>query len=131
MADSKKISLSAGAIVRDILLKDDAVRQRTNKVFPIATDTANLPYILYRRADLQHNPSKAGSPGADTVLMEVVCYASSYEKSVELAEAVRAALDYRQGEKDGLTMRSCTLSGSSEGWEDDAFAQQLDFTIKI
>lgn len=127
----KKTSLSAGAIIRDILMKDDAVKQRTNKIFPVATDTANLPYILYRRADLQHNPTKAGQPGADTVIIEVVCYTVKYAEGVELAEAVRAALDYKQGEKDGLEMRSCTLSGGEEGWEDDAFVQQLNFTIKL
>lgn len=124
-------SLSAGAIIRDILLGDDEVRKRTNKVFPVATDTANLPYILYRRVGLQHNPSKAGTPGADTVIMEVVCYTATYAEGIELAEAVRSALDYAQGEKGGMVMRSCTLSGSEEGWDSDAFAQELEFIIKI
>lgn len=128
---TKRTSLSVGAIIRDILMKDEAVRQRTNKIFPVATDTANLPYILYRRADLQHNPTKAGQPGADTVIIEVVCYTATYAEGIELAETVRTALDYSKGGKDGLAMRSCTLSGSEEGWEDDAFVQQLDFTIKI
>lgn len=131
MAGIKKTSLSVGAVIRDLLIKDEAVRGFTEKVFPVATDSANLPYILYRRADFQHNPVKAGGPGADTVVIEVVCYADSYAKSIEMAEAVRAALDYKQGEKDGLIMRSCTLTGSEEGWADDAFAQQLDFTIKL
>ena len=43
----KQSSLSAGAIIRDILLTDEEVKKRTNKVFPIAIDNAQLPYILY------------------------------------------------------------------------------------
>lgn len=126
-----KTSLSAGAIIREILLADADVKQRTNKIFPVVTSKAELPYILYRRAALQHNPTKAGQPGADTVTMEVFCYTASYADGVELAEAVRKALDYAQGEKDGLIMRSCTLVDSEEDFTDDAFVQCLSFNVKI
>lgn len=131
MAANKKTSLSAGSIIRDMLLYDTEVKKRTNKVFPVAIDNAVLPYILYRRASLEQNPTKAGYPGADTVAIEVVCYTEKYAESVELAEAVRAALDGKQGEKDGLVMRSCTLVDSEEGYDSDAFAQQLMFNVKI
>lgn len=131
MAANKKTSLSAGSIIRDMLLKDAEVKKRTNKVFPVATDTAVLPYILYRRASMEQNPTKAGYPGADTVAIEVVCYTEKYADGVELAEAVRAALDGKQGEKDGLVMRSCILTDSEEGYDSDAYAQQLIFNIKI
>ncbi len=130
MANNKS-SLSAGAVIRNILLSDEEVKKRANKVFPIVIDKATLPYILYRRASLQHSPTKAGLPGADTVTMEVVCYTARYADGVELAEAVRAALDYKQGERDGVTMRSCVLTDSEEGYEDDAFLQQLIFQVKI
>ena len=124
-------SLSAGGIIRDLLMNDPEVKRRTNKVFPIATEKAVLPYILYRRAALNHNPTKAGMPGADTVQIEVVCYTAKYIEGVELAEAVRAALDYKKGEKEGLVMRSCTLADSDEGYDDDAFVQSLVFNVKI
>lgn len=126
-----KTSLSAGAIIRSILLADEEVKKRTNKVFPIVIDKAQLPYILYRRASLQHNPVKERMPGADTVTMEVVCYTAKYADGVELAEAVRAALDHASAELDGVVMRSCSLADSEEGYEDDAFVQQLVFQVKI
>ena len=126
-----KTSLSAGAVIREILLADADVRRRTNKIFPVVTSKAELPYILYRRAALQHNPTKAGLPGADTVTMEVFCYTANYADGVELAEAVRKALDYAQGEKDGLVMRSCTLVDSEEDFTDDAFVQCLSFSVRI
>jgi len=125
-----KTSLSAGEIIRAILIEDSEVAARTNKVFPVATDSAELPYILYRRTQLTKEPVK-GSRGADTVGIEVLCYSADYTEGVELAEAVRGALDNAQGEKDGLVMRSCVLSDSEEGWQADAYVQQLVFEVKI
>ena len=47
-----KSSLSAGIVIRAVLLEDADVSARTKKVFPIAVDTAELPYIVYRRISL-------------------------------------------------------------------------------
>lgn len=126
---ANKTSLSAGEIIRAVLTSDETVMGIVTKVFPVATDEARLPYVMYRRANMEQVPSKGF--GADTVGIEVTCYAEQYTQSVELAEAVRAALDGKQAEIDGLRMRSCVLTDSEEAWEDDAYVQQLVFTIKI
>ena len=129
--DNNKSSLSAGEIIRDILVNDTDVMAIANKVYPVVVDSAVLPYIVYRRTQLQQDPTKQGR-GADTVGIEVICYAAGYTQSVELAEAVRAALDYATGStQDGLVMRSCYLSDSEEAWQDDAYLQQLVFTVKM
>lgn len=125
-----RTSLSAGSLIREILLKDAEVASRTNKIFPIATSEAKLPYILYRRSALNQDPVKKGQ-GPDTVDIEIICYTDKYKEGLELAEAVRAALDGRSYESDGMSMRSCLLTDSQEGYDSDAFAQQLLFTIKI
>lgn len=126
-----KTSLSAGAIVRAVLMADPEVASRTNKIFPVVTPTAELPYIVYRRAELEANPQKSGQPGADTIQMEVACYTARYAEGVELAEAVRGALDYASAEHDGQSMRGCFLAGAEELYQDDAFVQHLIFNIKI
>ena len=126
-----KTSLSAGAVIRGILIADTDVMRIAKKVFPVVTDKAELPYVAYRRSRLENNPTKAKNPGADTVQIDINCYAATYEKSIELAEAVRAALDYVQGEKDGLVMRSCTLVDGEEIYEDDAYVQCLTFQVQI
>ena len=126
-----KTSLSAGAVIRGILIADTDVMRIAKKVFPVVTDKAELPYVAYRRSRLEHNPTKAKNPGADTVQIDINCYAATYEKSIELAEAVRAALDYVQGEKDCLVMRSCTLVDGEEIYEDDAYVQCLTFQVQI
>ena len=127
---ANKTSLSAGEIIREILSSDPEVVARTNKIFPVAVDNADLPYVLYRRVQLEQVPVK-DRRGADTVGIEIMCYTAQYTEGVELAEAVRAALDGRQTELDGLRMRSCFLSDSEEAWQDDAYVQQLIFTVKI
>ncbi len=123
-------SLSAGLIINDILSNDEAVQAIVTDVFPIVSDEAKLPYIAYRRINYDQDPVKSGY-GADTIQVEVSCYAEKYAESVELAEAVRAALDGAQKGVDDVMMRSCYLSSSSEDWENDAFVQSLIFTIKI
>ena len=125
-----KTSLSAGEIIHAILTADSEVMARATKVFPVVEDKAELPYIVYRRTQLEQVPTKAGR-GADTVGIEILCYSAGYTEGVELAEAVRGALDGAQGESDGLTMRSCYLSDSEEAWQDDAYVQQLVFNVKI
>lgn len=129
MAVSKS-SLSAGEIIRAILIEDSEVMARANKVFPVVEDSAELPYIVYRRTQLEQDPTK-GRRGADTVGIEILCYTKGYTEGVELAEAVRGALDGAQGESAGLVMRSCYLSDSEEAWQDDAYVQQLVFNVKI
>lgn len=126
-----KTSLSAGAIIRAVLLDDPEVVKRTKKIFPLIVDKAELPYITYRRVSLDANPQKSGQPGADTIQIEVNCYTARYREGVELAEAVRAALDMVRAEHEGMRLRSCYLADSLEDYQDDAFVQQLIFSAKM
>lgn len=125
-----KTSLSVGEIIYDILTNDAEVSSRVNKVFPVVTDSARLPYVAYRRSHLDHNPVK-GSQGADTVTIDLLCFTAKYGDGVQLAEAVRQALDGKQATKGTLVMRSCTIAGGEEYYEDDAYVQELSFTIKV
>jgi len=129
-----KTSLSAGTLIREILLDSADVVARTNKIYPVAIDTAILPYILYRRSSMEQTAQKTGEPGADTVQMEVICFDADYDDCLELAEAVRDALDNKrniQTDDESLVMRSCQLVDSEEAWQDDAFIQQLVFNVKL
>ena len=122
-------SLSIGKIIRKLLTEDEGIKAaKVTKVFPVVTDEARLPYIAYRRADIEPGPFKGGN--ADTVTVEVAVFTKDYDSGIELAEVVRRVLDGRQADIDGLRMRSCTLSGGDEKYQDDAYVQYLIFTIK-
>jgi hypothetical protein len=129
-----KTSLSAGELIREILLESADVSARTNKIFPVAVDKAVLPYILYRRAAMEQTPAKGEKQGADSVNMEIICFAADYDQCLELAEAVRDALDnlHNVQSNDGtLVLRASTLVDSEEAWQDDAYVQQLIFNVRI
>lgn len=129
MAVSKS-SLSAGEIIRAVLTEDPEVAARTGKVYPVVEDKADLPYIVYRRTQLEQGKVK-GQRGNDSVTIEILCYTEGYTEGVELAEAVRDALDGKSAESDGLVMRSCHLEDSEEAWQDDAYLQVLVFNVKM
>lgn len=143
----EKTSLSAGNVIYKILAGNEAVTGKATKVFPVAADNAILPYVAYRRSRMEQTAEKGranpypaspdspyqsrGRVGADTVYVEVNCYGATYAESVELAEAVRGALDGARYESDGLVMRCCMLSESQEYYEDDAYVQELVFKVRI
>ena len=124
-------SLSAAAIIRDLLLEDEEIARITGgKIFPVATDEARLPYIVYRRTTLEQDSVK-GNPWNDTAGIEIFCISSTYEEGLELAERVRGELDGCRAELGRLRMRRCRLAGASEYWEADAYVQQLLFSTGI
>ncbi|MBD5372805.1 MAG: DUF3168 domain-containing protein [Bacteroides sp.] len=126
-----KTSLSAGQMIRSILLEDEEVSARVTKIFPVDTTEARLPYIVYRRAGMEPRPTKSGRPASDWIQEEIYCYCASYTESVELAELVRNRLDNLVAEDCGYRISGCYLSDSEEGYENDAFIQKLVFSIKI
>lgn len=126
--------MSAGYLIREILLESPEVAGITTKIYPVVADVAIMPYIVYRRTGFTQTAHKSPAPQkADTIQIEVNCYAAGYAGSVELAEAVRTALDGIQATSaDGsLRMRSCILEDGDEDIEGDACLQRLLFTIKI
>lgn len=124
-------ALSAGVVLHRILSSSPSMAGKVTKVFPVVTDKAVLPYISYRRVSLEHTAVKTGTPGADTAIVEVLCFAATYAGSVELAEAVIECLSYTQRTVSGVRLRSCTLVDSEETYEDEAYIQVLKFSIKV
>ena len=57
----KRSSLSAGLIVRHLLTNDEDVQAITRQIFPVIVDEATLPYVVYRRADLEAAPNSHGT----------------------------------------------------------------------
>ena len=128
---ANKTCLSAGIVINDILRSDETVKNIVTDVFPVmSTEAALLPYVVYRRTQKNTEPVKTGRP-ADTTYVEVICFAKSYGESINLAEAVRAALDGKEYSKNGLNMRHCMMTDSEEGYDSDAYLQQLVFEIRM
>lgn len=128
---ASKTSLSAGLLVRAVLLNDPEVSALTTRIFPVVTADDTLPYIQIRRRTMGETQMKTRSPIAGEVELELACFTGDYDQGVELAEAVRYALDNVQASYGDMYMRSCYLVDSEETFTDDAFVQLLAFRIKI
>lgn len=126
-------ALSAGQVIRDLLIGTPPIMRQVTAVFPVVTAEATLPYIAFRRSRLtpRSSSSGGGSVSADTVELELAVYSQEYAEGLKLAEFVRATLDNKQVKSADLTMRSCVLTDAAESFDGDAYIQQLTFTIKI
>lgn len=125
-----KTSISAGLLIYEALMSDEVIASLVTRVFPVVADTAELPYIVYRRASGEMHKHKSGVTARSVNTLEVFCYAASYTDGVALAEAVRGALDGVKITDGDITLDS-HLEDSSEDYTADAFVQQLYFTISI
>lgn len=120
-----KTALSTGLILAE-MLKGVGV-----SAFPvIGKNDEELPYICYRRTSVQANPAK-GLASADKAMVTLNCWASTYRESMEIAEAVREALDRKECDCGELQARAITMVDASESWEGDAFCQILVFQVSI
>ncbi len=129
--DFRKTSLSAGETLRALLLADALVAEITRQIVPvvIAPETP-LPYVVYRRTELQPSATKSGYASADCAMIELLCCAAAYGQSVALAEAVRHALESPRRQPDGcVALRGITLAASEELYEGDAYIQSLTFRV--
>lgn len=125
-------SLSIGLAAYNMLSSSTELTEQVTAIYPVVSAVeAVLPYVAYRVSGSDCTPTKS-LVSSDSVSMEVTVWANTYQECVEIAESVRAALDYKCGDFGGLQVRSCTFSGQgAEDFQDDAFYKILNFTIKI
>lgn len=130
---AKKLTiLSAAIIMAEILMSSTDVTNLTETIIPVAGTDLKGPYVVFRRSKLA-TQQVANQKSADSALIEIQCVSPDYDQSLELAEAVREALDGTQitSDDETLVLRSCFLSDSKEYWADDGYVQLLIFTVKI
>lgn len=125
----KPTILSSSIVIGAVL--QDCVSNLVTKIFPvIAVKDAEAPYIRYVRTKLAQSAVKLNMGPTDAIV-QVDCCTREYSEGVELAEAVREALDGCQCRVGDITMRSCMLMDGSEDYRDDTFVQTLIFKVKI
>lgn len=142
-------SISVGEILRQELMKNEAISSRVTKIFPVAVDEAKLPYLVYRKTGFQQALVENRPHGADTVFVEVIAFAKTYRESLFLAEEIRVTLDglkavhlcsdfgigfasdFGGAAPEDLVMRNCYLTDASEAYIANAYTQSLIFTIKL
>ena len=61
----------------------------------------------------------------------ITVLADTYSDSVELADAVRDALELERGTFSGQHIRNIKLTSVNESWVSDTYVQELNFTIEL
>lgn len=133
----RRTILSVGEIIYDYLTGSEKFGAVAKKLFPIiAEEGATLPYVCYRRTATGQDPVKGHVGGADRCQVTFVCYANTYDDSVDMVETLRELLEDGQWShtfEDGQTLRvRCSrVVDSDEGYDDDAYAQTLGVEFRI
>jgi hypothetical protein len=106
-----------------------------NKIFPnVAPDKDNMgrpinyPMIVMRRTAMTPTPGKGCDISSTDV--EIICYATSYDEVIDLAERVYNALNGFSGEAAGMMIGKINFASADEAFVDVAYAQQLVFIVK-
>ncbi|MDT9702983.1 hypothetical protein, partial [Streptomyces sp. P17] len=69
-----------------------------NRLFPVlAKENTAYPFVIYKRSGLIPAYTKDKYSVEDTVFIDVVTVAEKYSESLEIANAVRNALERKRG----------------------------------
>lgn len=100
-------------------------------IYPIdARLSSKFPFAVIQRTSVIPANAKDGTY-EDTVYFSLMIVDDNYIGSVNIAEAIRTALDRRAYKTDEINIRSIRLVGASETLYDESFIQQLDFIATI
>lgn len=97
----------------------------------IAEAETKYPYAVITRTRINStNDNKDFN--TDEIGFNIRIWSDKYDEAVEIADAMRAALEGRVIETDdNEIIDSITLTSSSESWTGDAYLESIDFTAEI
>lgn len=121
--------LSIGLYINEKLSNaPDLIKLVGEKVFPISTQKeVTFPFVVYRRGDLTANYTKDFLNG-ETIKVDFIVASDEYFQSVEIAEALRAALEGKRAKKYGIS--ETKLVSANEDTVEGTFVQSLVFSFK-
>lgn len=130
MAKLRTSSLKIGRVIHEEL--KDIIR-----IFPILADkgvTGN--FAVYRRISLSESDTKDIYNYEEIANVEIIIVASTYDESVELAQAIKIRMENTKGnfetqKEEAITIGDITMTNASEDWQNDSYIQRLSFRIEI
>lgn len=89
-----------------------------------------FPFIVYSRTSLTPTYTKDNLTEND-VTMQIVCVSDDYVNSLDVANAVRNALECKGASVDGMTIYPIKMESITESTMEDAYIQTLTFQYKV
>ena len=124
--------LQTGKAINALLSANEEVtRMVGDRIYPLVSKVdCKFPFIVYQRMSCVTNYTKDGLI-AEEQNYSITVLADTYSESVELADAVRDALELERGTFAGQHIRNIALASVSESWVSDTYVQELNFTIEL
>ena len=92
------------------------------KIFDLkVSQTSKAPFIAINQVAMTANPTKSGSSTTDEYTMKISMISETQAQAKDLAEKVRAALDYYSGTINGVNIQSAWFDTESPMWDDTSF----------
>lgn len=102
-----------------------------DRIYTISSkESTFFPFVVYSRSSLTPNYTKDRHDTGDTVTVEVVTCSDKYLNSVEVAEAIRRALENKPGKYEAFDVVSAKVIASVEDFISDTFIQRLTFEFE-
>jgi len=116
------------------ILKNDATLASLGgiKIYPtVMPEGTTAPCLVFFRDSFTPEYDKSGNVIDDSTV-SVIMFSKSYTEAVDIADAVRSALELAKGEYNGITIIRSTVDKGEEGYdaESDTYFQRLTFKIR-
>ena len=124
------------AALYSLLTSDPAVAALVDsRVFPIAAEKPAVPFVVYDVTGGSDDYTRGGYSGLKERRVVLNVVAANYQKAIELAEVVKAAIPLWGGRSQGVELRMARLDAERDYLAADAgkvtpVGRQLTFTIK-
>ena len=115
--------------VLDMLKNNDDVKNviDTNNIYPVdARLGTQFPFAVVSRTSMSPANGKDGLY-QDVVYFSVIVVDDTYSGSINIATAMRNALDRRAYQNEEASISQILLTNANENLYNDVFIQQLDF----
>jgi hypothetical protein len=128
-----KNSLLITKYIRTILEQDKTLMAKISikQFFPIdAKLSTKFPFCVVRRTGMNDFSSKDGIY-EDQITVSLIVVDDNYFGSIEIANEIRNWLEAHRYSDDTINITQMRLTSSTEGYLNDAYIQELIFTITI
>ena len=126
-------SLLITKYIRAILSQDSNLMKKIpiKQFYPVdAKLSTTFPFAVIIRTGMMDNHSKDGIY-EDIVTVSIIVVDDNYYGSIDIANEIRNWLEGHCYKDETINITQMKLSSTSEGYYNDAFVQELIFTINI
>lgn len=126
-------SLLITKYIRTILSQDNNLMKKIpiKQFYPVdAKLSTTFPFAVIIRTGMIDNQSKDGIY-EDIVTVSIIVVDDNYYGSIDIANEIRNWLEGHCYKDETINITQMKLSSTSEGYYNDAFVQELIFTINI